>query len=86
VKSNYLYIYLLFSLTSLFSCTLYFENEDELVISSINDEVESIKPEVIPEKRNVKLLDNNNLNVSISKLEVETKKIEAEIGTLLETF
>jgi len=86
VKISYLYIFILLSLTSLFSCTLYFENENDLVLIQNDEEFESIKPATFSKKRNVKVQDNNNLNTSISKLEVETKKIEAEIGTLLETF
>lgn len=86
MKFSYIYIFILVSLTSLSSCTLYFENEDDLIIRD-NELLETIKPAtLLSEKKNVKVLDNNNLNASISKLEVETKKIESEIGTLLETF
>lgn len=50
------------------------------------EEFEETKSLTISQKSNVTLLNSSNLNESTTKLENETKKIKAEISTLLETF
>lgn|GEM_PF-2229831 len=85
VKSLYI-IFTYFIFTIFVSCTLYTDNEVSLKDIDDNDEIEAVKPAIKSNKQNVQLLNNNNLSEATIKLEAETKKIKAEIGTLLETF
>jgi len=85
VKKVYVFV-TLFSCFTLVSCTLYTENETVLNNNENMEEFEETKSLTISQKSNVTLLNSSNLNESTTKLENETKKIKAEISTLLETF
>lgn len=82
-----IYFYLIVSIFTLYtSCTFYTDNEFALEAKDDIEEVEEVNTLSLPKKLGVKLTNTNNLNESTVKLDKETKKIEAEISTLLETF
>jgi len=66
------------------SCTLYTDNEYDLNTEGIK--YEATESNAITKNHKSGLLKTNDLNKSVTKLETETKKIESEISTLLETF